>query len=680
MTRKKSAQGSDLQSLVNDINSASQGAFSKEELSLRMSEWTSTLMQLQKKYENAQDSEIIADTKIGNHDLFRLLQMGLNNKEEYKSALTAIIEDKHNSHAMSFAHFIKSKEGYLLFEKGSMPIDFHEGKLGELTHFIEELGGVFIAQNLTKAARAEMLGCLFAYTSSGKSEHDLRAYKGSSPEDFLLHTAQSSDQEFAVEQSSIHSLEQVRGKIKPVTRQDLTGVRARLCVDNCVVFGNTVTFCNVFSDNSPKDQKISFLRYFLAISRACRNGEIPAQNIAPLYLVQSPFPRYQSEFFNETSKGHGGNIKSYIDQAGLSTKQKDDLSQSNFLGLIGNTTHIDHLVMLFAHNALVSGGESTDLFVTSNFILEDLRSGNLPKARERAVTKAVTKIASLSESLVLMVEKNELMHKNPAMNEKKQFLDTNGSFLSMLKNHEQNIKSLGDLINQAENKDDFRNQVDVILENTQKLISLGKLSGNDNFKNQMIEMERSMFVLAGTVQSTRPVSDYEDRDPGLEKLLNSPQNEYKAPARKKVHGIDLENFREAASAFSKSFATLRLNAPVQGSVAAQKMSDYLDLLASCGLNPSKISAPYQNNSASTTFRSLQKELESYGCPLMSEFVKKSRFLLQEKFTSEMKSGDLRPGTIASLEGLADFMERKMGENVDYESTFDKRKKSKPPRR
>ena len=663
MGPKAKKTDNDIVQLIAEIRQFAERDFTQEEKQAQLEQWSGTLMQLQKKYENTSNLELEELTRIGNHDVFRLLQMGLENKEDYSQALEAIIDDRQNSHVFSLVSFLKTPEGSRLIDKGSKGKEYSQEDIKGIQAFFGSVYGVEITQELARSVRVEMMGALLTYTASGKSEMDMRYFAGRKEElgEFLLQQALESDRECAIVAKTSHSLKYSESELTGATRGNNTTNRGRFRVDNFVLHQDQATFCNAFSDELSSLQGKSFVNYYISILRAIKNGNIPASTIHPLYLIKSPYALNQED---RTQNFSGRNLKNYVDNANLSSRQKDDISQSVFLGLMGNVEHIDELVCLFHHNPVVIGGESTDLFVLSNFISSALEKGDFKQARHLVMDKALTKMVSLAESYTKIIQSNELMEEDPSLNKKSMYVDSNKKFGTMIENFTQSLSALGQILPYVDTKE-YEKTIDQLLSATKEMVSCGLKSGNKTFVSSMkkLKKEERGFALALTdLPDEEMVLSYHKLDPHLEQEFSKPQANPSSKIMNSPHSLD---FQELVLGFQKAFTKLQDQHKTQTHTrASQLFLSYLNELATVKFDPSSMGPssqrPYEGHSATQTLSALKKHLGDYGCPLMVKFVEKSGFLMQDKFANAIKDDRIPPSVRKSMQELNLFVEEMTG--------------------
>lgn len=408
--------------------------------------WATQLMELQTALSSSTIDELTQQLGVDEHRVFTLLGLGkdnVNTVDDYKVVLDIIANHPDQSGGIAVVEFLKSPEGFALLNSPSPKVaEMFNGPQGDSAKSALELflGGAFgleLTQKVLKSIKAEEIGTLLTYALSGNYENDRIEYNKDPSEDhlaFILRKAKTSDVEFVLDTATDKSFQTVEGRVTRHNRTNSTGVRGRLRPDHFVSnFATKQTYLTNTTTNLDKSgQGLSFLRYYLAAVRYTktevvngRKNPLYGHDIHASYLSSGLFPQESTE-----ESGVARDFVKYINHSNLTSREKRDMAQMEFLGLLGNCTTKEHAAILFAHNPVIAGCDTLDLYWLSLKVGDCLKRGDQQGCNDLIVTTVVKKLKSVAENATRMLESNILVgHLDNG-----HYLDTNKHFHYMLSN------------------------------------------------------------------------------------------------------------------------------------------------------------------------------------------------------------------------------------------------------
>lgn len=424
--------------------------------------WATQLMELQTVLHDSTVDELVAQLEVDEQRVFTLLGLGKDNAqsvEDYKVVLDIIANHPDQSGGIAVVEFLKSPEGFALMNNPtSKVVDMFNGSQGENAKNALEIffGGAFglnLTEQVLKSIKAEEIGTLLTYALSGNYENDRIEYNKDPSEDplaFILRKAQASDVEFVLDTATDKSFHTVEGRVTKQNRTNTNGVRGRLRPDHFVSnFATKQTYLTNTTTNLDKSgQGMSFLRYYLAAVRYTktevingRKNPLYGHDIHASYLSSGLFPQDSTE-----ESGVARDFVKYINRSNFTSREKRDMAQMEFLGLLGNCTTKEHAAILFAHNPVIAGCDTLDLYWLSLKMGDCLKRGDQQGCNDLIVTTVVKKLKSVAENATRMLESNVLVgHLDNG-----HYLDTNKHFYYMLSNLNNVVENLPTILDMGE--------------------------------------------------------------------------------------------------------------------------------------------------------------------------------------------------------------------------------------
>lgn len=622
----------------------------------QIEEWATQLMEFQTILNDNTLQEVVDHLGVEEHRVFTLLGLGkenANSVDDYKVVLDIIANHPDQSGGIAVVEFLKSPEGFALMNSPSAKVEqMFNGAQGKHTKDALEafFGGAFgleLTEKVLKSIKAEEIGTLLTYALSGNYETDRIEYNKNPQENplaFILRKAKAADVEFALNTSTNKSFQTVEGRITKQNRTNTNGVRGRLrpdhFVSNFVTQQTYVTNTTTHLDKS--EQGVSFLNYYLAAVRYTktklvngRSNPLYGHNIQASYLSSGLFPQDGDE-----EQGVARDFVKYINQSNLTSREKRDIAQMEFLGLLGNCSTPEHAAILFAHNPVIAGCDTLDLYWLSLKVGDCLKRGDQHGCNDLIVTTVAKKLKSVADNATRMLESNVLSgHLDNG-----HYLDTNTHFHYLLTN----ITNVVDKLPKVFDMSSHIALKGSLLESLHNLVNAADQSGVSTLGSVVETLSDRLEAFAN-----RPLSCSAPRPSQMTGVFDLMQ------AKDYVSNIHTQNFtsvsmvsevdfHQVAQDFFGAYDQLDDLIPkgqfkaafqkyISSLVAHQKRTDILCVENDAGVrlwDDNKSSTPESERAAFGSVRSLTNtankfalDLERAGYPLMGEFVRKTKFLL-----------------------------------------------------
>ena len=649
--------------------------------------WATTLMEFQVELKSNSVQEVTDSLGVYEQQVFTLLGLGkdnINSADEYKVVLDIIANHPGQSGGIAVVEFLKSPEGFALMNSPSSKVaEMFNGPLGQQTKDVLEtfLGGAFgldLTTTILKSIKAEEIGTLLTYALSGNYEVDQVEYNKDPSEDafeFILRKAKAADIEFVLDTATNNSFQTVEGRVTKHNRSNSNGVRGRLRPDHFISnFTTRQTYITNTTTNADKsDQGVSFINYYLAALRYTktpvvngRTNPLYGHTLQASYLSSGLFPQD-----SESESGVARDFVKYVNHANLTSREKRDVAQMEFLGLLGNCSSAEHAAILFAHNPVIAGCDTLDLYWLSLKVSDCLHRGDHVGCNDLIVSTVAKKLKSVADNATKMLESNVLVG---AM-DNGHYLDTNKHFYYLLNNLTQVIDKLPKVF-------DMREHAALksgLVESLQTLVNAADQSGVsslgavvDTLDDRIRTFTQSplqptsprpsqmtgVYDLAHVhhisnihTQSFQEIRSLSDID--FEQLSKDFFGAYDQIAELTPKGRFKSAFQEYLSALT---AHKNTNALVVENNAGFRLWDNNKFALSGDQKPAFGSVRSLTNTAGV----FAKDLEAAGYTLMAEFVRSSKFLLGAD--DENAVIDVAALRQSSVQQFIDFVNRVYTEN------------------
>lgn len=408
--------------------------------------WATTLMEFQTELKADSVQQVTESLGVYETQVFTLLGLGKDNKngvDEYKVVLDIIANHPGQSGGIAVVEFLKSTEGFALMNSPSSKVaEMLNGSTGQHAKDVLEtfLGGAFgldLTTTILKSIKAEEIGTLLTYALSGNYEVDQVEYNKDPSEDafeFILRKAKAADIEFVLDTATNNSFQTVEGRATKHNRSNTTGVRGRLRPDHFISnFTSRQTYLTNTTTNADKsEQGVSFINYYLAALRYTktpvvhgRTNPLYGHTLHASYLSSGLFPQD-----SESESGVARDFVKYINRSNLNSRDKRDVAQMEFLGLLGNCSSAEQAAILFAHNPVIAGCDTLDLYWLSLKVSDCLNRGDHVGCNDLIVSTVTKKLKSVADNATKMLESNVLA----GSMDNGHYLDTNKHFYYLLSN------------------------------------------------------------------------------------------------------------------------------------------------------------------------------------------------------------------------------------------------------
>ena len=484
--------------------------------------------------------------------------------------------------------------------------------------------------------------------------------------------------EFALDTSTNNSFQTVEGRVTKQNRGNSNGIRGRLRPDHFVSNFNThqTYITNTTTHLDKSEQGVSFLNYYLAALRYTKTSFVNGQN-NPLYGHKINATYLSSGLFPQDSQDESGvarDFVKYVNQSNLNIREKRDLAQMEFLGLLGNCTTPEHAAILFSHNPVIAGCDTLDLYWLSLKVSDCLHRGDQIGCNDLIVSTVAKKLKSVADHATTMLESNILA----GALDNGHYLDTNTQFKYLLTNLTQVIDQLPQVFDMMEHqplKEALVDSLYHLINSTRhsNVSSLGALAGT---------LKKRVDVFA----KSSPIPDQPDESQitGVFDLIqDSPAyhshihtNEFQ-----EIHRLEDVNFAQLARDFFGAYDNTQELRPkgqfkeafqeyLSALTAHDTKKNVLSVENGAGLalwNDNNHMVDKKDQAAFSSVSSLKntagafaKDLERSGYTLMGEFVRKTRFLLGvDDDTSSIQISNLRKKDISVF---LEFVNRVYSEN------------------
>lgn len=617
--------------------------------------WATQLMELQTVLHDSTVDELVAQLEVDEQRVFTLLGLGKDNAQsvdDYKVVLDIIANHPDQSGGIAVVEFLKSTEGFALMNNPtSKVVDMFNGPQGDSAKNALEVffGGAFglaLTEEVLKSIKAEEIGTLLTYALSGNYENDRIEYNKDPSEDplaFILRKAQASDVEFVLDTATDKSFHTVEGRVTKQNRTNTNGVRGRSRPDHFVSnFATKQTYLTNTTTNLDKSgQGMSFLRYYLAAVRYTktevingRKNPLYGHDINASYLSSGLFPQDSTE-----ESGVARDFVKYINRSSLTSREKRDMAQMEFLGLLGNCTTKEHAAILFSHNPVIAGCDTLDLYWLSLKVGDCLKRGDQQGCNDLIVTTVVKKLKSVAENATRMLESNVLVgHLDNG-----HYLDTNKHFNYVLSNLTNVVDKLPKVFDMGE----YVALKGSLIESLRNLVHAADQSDVSSF-GAVVDMldDRVKSFAESSLNARTPRASQMTGVFDLMQDKNYISNIYTSNYTpvEKVSDVD---FHQVARDFFGAYDQLDDLTPkgkfksafqdyISSLVAHHKRADLLCVENDAGVmlwdNHKNTSGDGQAafgsiDSLKETARKFAVDLELHGYSLMGEFVRKTKFLL-----------------------------------------------------
>lgn len=622
----------------------------------QIEQWATQLMEFQTALNDKSLQEVVNHLGVEEQRVFTLLGLGKDNAssvDDYKVVLDIIANHPDQSGGIAVVEFLKSPEGFALMNNPSAKVDQMlngtHGKQakGALETFFGGAFGLELTEQVLKSIKAEEIGTLLTYALSGNYETDRIEYNKNPKENplaFILRKAKAADVEFALSTTTNKSFQTVEGRVTKQNRTNSNGVRGRLRPDHFVSnFSTKQTYLtNTTTHLDKSEQGVSFLNYYLAAVRYTktkvvngRNNPLYGHSIHASYLSSGLFPQD-----GEEENGVARDFVKYINQSNLTSREKRDVAQMEFLGLLGNCSTQEHAAILFAHNPVIAGCDTLDLYWLSLKVGDCLKRGDQNGCNDLIVSTIAKKLKSVAENATRMLESNVLSgHLDNG-----RYLDTNTHFHYLLTN-------ITNVVDKLPKVFDMSNHIALkgsLLESLHNLVNAADQSGVSTLGSVVETLSDRLDAFAN-----RPLNCPAPRPSqmtGVFDLMQAPNYVSNVHTREfaPIASVSEVDFHQVAQDFFGAYDQLDDLTPkgqfkaafqeyISSLIAHQKHSDILCVENNAGVrlwDENKYSSAEGERAAFGSVRSLTNtankfalDLERAGYPLMGEFVRKTKFLL-----------------------------------------------------
>lgn len=617
--------------------------------------WATQLMELQTALSSSTIDELTQQLGVDEHRVFTLLGLGkdnVNTVDDYKVVLDIIANHPDQSGGIAVVEFLKSPEGFALLNSPSPKVaEMFNGPQGDSAKNALEtfLGGAFgleLTEKVLKSIKAEEIRMLLTYAWSGNYENDRIEYNKNPKEDsfaFILRKAQSTDREFVLDTATNKSFQTVEGRVTEQNRTNTNGVRGRLRPDHFISnFATKQTYLTNTTTNLDKsEQGMSFLNYYLAAIRYTktevingRKNPLYGHDIHASYFLSGLFPQDSTE-----ESGVARDFVKYVNRSNLTSREKRDMAQMEFLGLLGNCTTKEHAAILFAHNPVIAGCDTLDLYWLSLKVGDCLKRGDQQGCNDLIVTTVVKKLKSVAENATRMLESNVLVgHLDNG-----HYLDTNKHFYYMLSNLSNVVDKLPTIFDMGEHIalkgsliESLHNLVTAAAQSkVSPLVSLARIL-NGRVKsfatcdiNAPIPWPSEMIGVFEMMQDNNYISNIHSSDYAPITLVTD--IDFQQLARDFFGAYDQLNDLSPKGKFKSAFQNY-----ISSLVAHKKNPYVLNIENDAGImlwdDRKNTSGDGQAafgsiDSLKESARNFAVDLERHGYSLMGEFVRKTKFLL-----------------------------------------------------